>query len=162
MHKGSRHFQIRYMGLPSLACTDCFWFKLTHNSFSLLLLEPDTSSAITEDTSGSSSAHCTADCIQCSGTAAATVLVAGTDISSFNYTFASDTTSAITAAATAKRCSFSTQSLLWSFWCLVCDDYIFVCQKTEVIVEIIWQGPYRIFSLNIRLPAAICKAHCLQ
>ena len=161
MHKGSRHFQIRYMGLRSLTCTDCFWFKLTRNSFSILLLEPDSSSAVTEDTSGSSSARRAADCIQCSGTAAATILVAGADISSFNYTFASDTASAVTAAAAAERCSFSAQSLLWSFWCLVRDD-CFVSQKMKVIVEIIWKGPYRIFSLNMRLPAAICKAHCLQ
>lgn len=112
MHKGSRHFQIRYVGLASVTCTDRFWFRLPHNSFSLLLVEPDTSSAVTEDTSSSSSAHCTADCIQCSGAAAAAVLVAGTDISSFNHTSASDAASAITAAATAERCSLSAQNLL--------------------------------------------------
>lgn len=100
------------MGLPSVACMDGFWFGLTHNSFFLLLLEPDASSAVTEDTSGRSSAHCTADCIQCSGAAAAAVLASGTDICSFHHTIASDTASAIAAAATAERCSLSAQSLL--------------------------------------------------
>lgn len=116
-------------GYASLTCTDCSWFKLTHNSFSLLLLEPDTSAAVTEDTSGSSSAHCAADCFRRSGTATATVLAAGTDISSFNHASASDTASAITAAATAERCSFSAQSLLWCFWCCVCDDYVLLVKN---------------------------------
>lgn len=65
--------------------------------------EPDTGSTVTQDASGSSSAHCAADGVWCSGTASATVLAAGTDIGSFNHTSASDTASAIAAAATAKR-----------------------------------------------------------
>lgn len=107
------------VGLPSLSFTDCFWFKRLHSSFSFLLLEPDTGSTVTQDASGSSSAHCAADGVWCSGTASATVLAAGTDIGSFNHTSASDTASAIAAAATAKRCSFSMLSLFSSLLCLV-------------------------------------------
>ena len=69
--------------------------------------EPDTGSTVTQDASGSSSAHCAADGVWCSGTASATVLAAGTDIGSFNHTSASDTASATVLAAGTDIGSFN-------------------------------------------------------
>lgn len=65
--------------------------------------EPEPSAAAAEDAAGRPAAHCSADCLRGPGTATATVPVAGTDLSSFHHTSASDTASALTAAATAER-----------------------------------------------------------
>lgn len=138
----------RIQTLPNQVCgvTQCHWQWLTGLS-SLptplcLLPEPEPSAAAAEDAASRPAAHCSADRLRGPGAATATVPVAGTDLSSFHHTSASDTASALTAAATAERCSFSAHLFGGSLWCLVGDGYFLVNQKVEVIAEIIWWGLY--------------------
>lgn len=56
----------------------------------------------TEDSSGCTSANCTADDIWCSGSAAAPVTATGTDFSSFYYTTIADSATAFITTATAE------------------------------------------------------------